>query len=160
MNGTPDDDEPLWSSQPDQDPASEADTAHDHLYAVLNLPRDCSEEDIQRSYKRLAGQLLPPALRSARADPRVSPQRSSTRTDILNLNTRPPLTARSRTSKRRTRSSQTRNSAPSMTRWARRGSRQLGRSDREGRRRRRCATVSNSWGTGADGVVGTAASRV
>lgn len=46
--------EPLWApSAPDETEEDGSDT--EALYAVLNLPKDCSEEDINRSYKRLAG---------------------------------------------------------------------------------------------------------
>ena len=32
----------------------------DSLYSILNLDKDCTEDEIQKSYKRLAGQSLPP----------------------------------------------------------------------------------------------------
>lgn len=45
--------EPLWTT-PDVAEERTDNAGRDELYAVLNLPRDCSPEDIQRSYKRLA----------------------------------------------------------------------------------------------------------
>lgn len=36
------------------DADDEADEDHTDLYAVLNVPRDCSEEDVQRAYRSLA----------------------------------------------------------------------------------------------------------
>lgn len=51
------DEEPFWTSAaPEEQEEDGTDT--EALYAVLNLPKDCSEEDIQKSYKRLAGELI------------------------------------------------------------------------------------------------------
>jgi hypothetical protein len=49
------DEEPLWSSATLDEPEEEG-ADNEALYAVLNLPKDCSEEDIQKSYKRLASE--------------------------------------------------------------------------------------------------------
>lgn len=50
------DEEPFWTSAVPEEHEEDA-TDTEALYAVLNLPKDCSEEDIQKSYKRLAGEL-------------------------------------------------------------------------------------------------------
>ncbi|KDE04263.1 hypothetical protein MVLG_05291 [Microbotryum lychnidis-dioicae p1A1 Lamole] len=62
--------EPVWSTVPDSD--ERADEAHDAeaLYAVLNLPKQSTDEHIQKQYKRLAALLHPdrhrdPALKAA-----------------------------------------------------------------------------------------------
>lgn len=62
MNGIPgqeeeeDDREPMFGNQSDQDDQDDPQQAGDEsLYAILNLARDCSQEDIQKAYKRLAG---------------------------------------------------------------------------------------------------------
>lgn len=49
------DEEPFWTSAVPEEHEEDA-TDTEALYAVLNLPKDCSEEDIQKSYKRLAGE--------------------------------------------------------------------------------------------------------
>ncbi|ORY73064.1 hypothetical protein BCR35DRAFT_293884 [Leucosporidium creatinivorum] len=63
------DEEPFWTSAAPEEHEEDA-TDTEALYAVLNLPKDCSEEDIQKSYKRLAALLHPdrhpdPALKHA-----------------------------------------------------------------------------------------------
>lgn len=45
--------EPLWSSEPAEEDHRE-EVTHDELYAILNLPRECSEGDVHKAYKRLA----------------------------------------------------------------------------------------------------------
>lgn len=54
---TPDDDqsEPLFVGNTGEDPENDSDPSHEALYAVLNLPKDCSDDDIAKAYKRLAG---------------------------------------------------------------------------------------------------------
>lgn len=56
LDSVDNEEEPLWvPSAPEDHEADATDT--EALYAVLNLPKDASEEDIGRSYKRLAGKL-------------------------------------------------------------------------------------------------------
>lgn len=50
------DEEPLWSNAPPEETEGEG-TDTEALYATLNLAKDCSQEDIGKSYKRLAGEL-------------------------------------------------------------------------------------------------------
>jgi hypothetical protein len=49
--------EPLFTRDIDEDPMTGSDASHEALYAVLNLPKDCSNDDIAKAYKRLAGKL-------------------------------------------------------------------------------------------------------
>lgn len=58
-----DDEQPWWDSGVHNDQTGNDDDEHDptanesdKLYAILNLPKDCSQDDIAKSYKRLAGQ--------------------------------------------------------------------------------------------------------
>lgn len=51
--GPSNEEEPLWSSEP-ADEEHREEVSRDELYAVLNLPRECSEADIHKQYKRLA----------------------------------------------------------------------------------------------------------
>lgn len=62
--------EPLFGNQLDQeedfeDRPSAANAPTDSLYSILNLDKDCTEEEIQKSYKRLAGQFIPFAVHLA-----------------------------------------------------------------------------------------------
>lgn len=133
----PEEDEPIWSSAvPAED--STTDPSRDAYYSILNLARDASADDIQKSYKRLAGSC---SFMSGikYCSPGPCEQRSCTRTATPIHSTRPPRTARSRRSRKHTRSSWTRSSALCMTRWERKGSRRAGRSARAGRRATRSA---------------------
>lgn len=53
-----DDQEPLWSSHTSNLAEGDADENHEALYALLNVPKSCKEEDIIRKYKQLAGQYI------------------------------------------------------------------------------------------------------
>lgn len=47
--------DPLFDRHADDGEAPETDADRDRLYAVLNLERTAGEEEIQKSYRRLAG---------------------------------------------------------------------------------------------------------
>lgn len=52
-------DDPLFGNRDGQDDEEQQQLNHgerDKLFAILNLPRDCSMEDVKKSYRRLAGQ--------------------------------------------------------------------------------------------------------
>ncbi|SCV69184.1 BQ2448_2204 [Microbotryum intermedium] len=62
--------EPVWSTQPNSDERGDEANDAEALYAVLNLPKQCTDEEIQKQYKRLAALLHPdrhrdPALKAA-----------------------------------------------------------------------------------------------
>ncbi|GAA5995264.1 J domain-containing protein [Rhodotorula paludigena] len=63
--------DPLFrSTDAGDEPRDLLDSGHDGLYAVLNLERTCSDDDVQRAYRRLAALLHPdrhrdPALKPA-----------------------------------------------------------------------------------------------
>lgn len=121
-----DESEPLWTQGNDEDDHDEAGSSADSLYAILNLDKSCSQEDIQRAYKRLAGPYLgndpcwyPIAERPRRLDQKCCC--IPTGTVIQSSNQRPIRASRPSTGP--TASSQTRDSALYMMHSAKKASR-------------------------------------
>lgn len=122
---------------PQPDDAGDPDR-DDALYSVLNLERTASDQDIQRSYRRLAGTSSSHHHSLSTADPPTAPaQPSSTQTATATRPSNPPPTPASPRFSTRTRPSRTRTAAPSMTSSAPRGSAPTGTSRRGARRPKR-----------------------